>query len=78
VRVSVADTGPGIPTEEINKIFDKFYQIAQSGRQKTKGTGLGLTICKDLVEMQGGKIWVESESGKGSTFAFTLPAEHPV
>jgi PAS domain S-box-containing protein len=76
-RISVADTGPGIPAEEANKIFDKFYQIAQSSKQKTKGTGLGLTICKDLVEMQGGKIWVESEGGKGSTFAFTLPAERP-
>jgi PAS domain S-box-containing protein len=75
VRVSVADTGLGIPTEEADRIFDKFYQIAQSSKQKTKGTGLGLTICKDLVEMQGGQIWVESEGGQGSTFAFTLPAE---
>lgn len=77
VQVSVRDTGPGIRPEEANKIFDKFYQIAQVDKQKTKGTGLGLAISKALVEMHGGKIWVESEVGRGSTFSFTLPAEQP-
>ncbi|MGH7773294.1 MAG: sensor histidine kinase [Candidatus Binatia bacterium] len=75
VQISVADTGPGILPEEANKIFDKFYQAAQVDKQKTKGTGLGLAISKALVEMHGGKIWVESEGGKGSTFSFTLPRQ---
>jgi len=75
VQVSVSDTGPGIPMEEAGKIFHKFYQIAHVAKQKTKGTGLGLAISKALIEMHGGKIWVESEVGKGSAFFFTLPAE---
>ena len=75
VQISVTDSGPGIPEEEVNKVFDRFYQIDQAGKQKTQGTGLGLAISKALVEMHGGKIWVESEAGKGSTFCFTLPAE---
>lgn len=75
VQVSVSDTGPGIPLEEAAKIFDKFYQIAHVAKQKTKGTGLGLSISKALIEMHGGKIWLESEAGKGSAFFFTLPAE---
>lgn len=76
-QISVADTGPGIPPEEANRIFDKFYQIAQGGKQKARGTGLGLAISKALVEMHGGKIWMESEVGRGSTFSFTLPARQP-
>jgi PAS domain S-box-containing protein len=78
VKVSVADSGPGIPSEEANRIFDKFYQISHPERRKAMGTGLGLPIAKALVEMHGGKIWVESESGRGSTFSFTLPAERPL
>jgi PAS domain S-box-containing protein len=77
MQISVTDTGPGIPAEEVNKVFGRFYQIGQAGTQKTQGTGLGLAISKALVEMHGGKIWVESEAGKGSTFSFTLPAEQP-
>ncbi|HEU4342908.1 MAG TPA: ATP-binding protein [Candidatus Binatia bacterium] len=77
VQISVADTGPGVPAEEVNKLFDRFYQVGQTGKQKTQGTGLGLAISKALVEMHGGKIWVESEQGKGSTFCFTLPADPP-
>ncbi|HEV8720917.1 MAG TPA: ATP-binding protein [Candidatus Binatia bacterium] len=77
VQVSVADTGPGILPEEANKIFVKFYQIDQAANQKTKGTGLGLAISKALVEMHGGKIWVESEVGRGCTFSFTLPVQQP-
>jgi PAS domain S-box-containing protein len=76
-QVSVTDTGPGIPATEAGKIFDKFYQIAQAEKQKSKGTGLGLAISKVLVEMHGGKIWAESGVGGGSTFSFTLPAEQP-
>ena len=77
MQISVTDTGPGIPAEEVNKVFGRFYQIGQAGTPKTQGTGLGLAISKALVEMHGGKIWVESEAGKGSTFSFTLPAEQP-
>jgi signal transduction histidine kinase len=78
VEVSVADTGPGIAPDEANKIFDEFYQVRQSDKKKSRGVGLGLTISKKLVEMHGGKIWVESVLGKGSTFSFTVPMGHYV
>ena len=77
VQISVADTGPGILPEETNKIFSKFYQVTNIAKQKPRGSGLGLAISKALVEMHGGKIWVESEVGRGSTFYFTLPAQQP-
>jgi hypothetical protein len=77
VQISIADTGPGILPEEANKIFSKFYQVADIDKQKPKGSGLGLAISKALVEMHGGKIWLESEAGRGSTFYFTLPAQQP-
>ena len=77
VRVSIRDTGAGIPTSEQEKIFEKFYQATQNGGPKPKGTGLGLAISKALVELHGGKIWVESEPGRGSTFSFTLPLSAP-
>ena len=77
VRISVADTGPGILPEETNKIFVKFYQVANIEKQRPKGSGMGLAISKALVEMHGGKIWVESDLGRGSTFYFTLPAQQP-
>jgi signal transduction histidine kinase len=76
VEVSIADTGPGIAPDEANRIFDEFYQIRQSGEKKSKGVGLGLSISKKLVEMHGGKIWVESVVGRGSTFSFTVPVGH--
>jgi PAS domain S-box-containing protein len=75
VQISVGDTGPGIFPGETRKIFAKFYQIENLDKQRPKGTGLGLAISKALVEMHGGKIWVESELGSGSTFSFTLPAQ---
>jgi PAS domain S-box-containing protein len=77
IQISVADTGPGILPEERNRIFSKFYQVANIEKQKPKGSGLGLAISKALVEMHGGKIWMESEIGRGSTFYFTLPAQQP-
>ena len=77
VQISIDDTGPGILPEERNKVFSKFYQFADIDQQKPKGSGLGLAISKALVEMHGGRIWVESEVGKGSTFYFTLPARQP-
>jgi signal transduction histidine kinase len=73
VRVSVSDTGPGIPADERERIFEKFYQVAVNGGPKPKGTGLGLAISKVLVELHGGRIWVESEPSRGSIFCFTLP-----
>jgi signal transduction histidine kinase len=73
IKITVEDTGLGIPPEECARIFDKFYQVGFTPVGVREGTGLGLAICKQLVEMQGGKIWVESELKKGSNFHFTLP-----
>jgi signal transduction histidine kinase len=78
VQVSVSDTGPGVPPDEKEKIFAKFYRIAETNGENSKGTGLGLAISKALVELHGGKIWVESEEGRGSTFSFTLPLSGPI
>ncbi len=66
----VRDTGPGIPSEHLDCIFDRFWQARQS---RHLGTGLGLSIAKGMIEAHGGRLWVESELGKGSTFRFTLP-----
>ena len=73
VRVSVADTGPGIAQGDRERIFEEFQQ-AEAGLDQSEGTGLGLALSKRLVELHGGRIWLESELGKGSTFVFTLPA----
>lgn len=78
VRITVSDTGVGIAQEEFERIFDKFYQVGKTTVGVRQGTGLGLTICRQLVEMQGGTIWVESEPGKGSHFHFTLPSQPTV
>jgi signal transduction histidine kinase len=71
--VAVCDTGPGIPMADQGKIFEEFQQADSSITRKKGGTGLGLSIAKRIIEMHGGRIWVESEPGKGSTFFFTLP-----
>jgi len=71
--VSVSDTGPGLSTTDQNKIFEEFHQADRSSTREKGGTGLGLSIAKRIVEMHGGRIWVESNPGKGSTFRFTLP-----
>ena len=73
VTVSVADTGIGIAPEDYDKVFEKFRQVGDTLTDKPRGTGLGLPICKEIVEHYGGRLWVESEPGKGSTFFFTLP-----
>ena len=74
VRVEVGDTGPGIPVEDHERIFLEFEQARiGSAKSKPEGTGLGLALAKKFVEMHGGKIWVESEVGKGSKFYFTIP-----
>jgi signal transduction histidine kinase len=75
VRISVADTGPGIAPADQQRIFEEFQQTGTAVEQ-AEGTGLGLALSKRLVELHGGRIWLESELGKGSTFVFTLPARY--
>jgi signal transduction histidine kinase len=83
IKVSVADTGIGISEEDQPKVFDKFKQVGNTLTDKPKGTGLGLPICKEIIQQHHGRIWVESSPGEGSTFSFTIPAaeesvaEHP-
>jgi len=72
-EISVSDTGIGIPPAEQPTIFEEFRQVGGDYAHKKEGTGLGLTLAKKFVELHGGRIWVESEIGKGSTFTFTLP-----
>src|SRR5207249_5935423 len=72
-RVFVRDHGEGIAPEDLPKLFRKFTQVDSSHTRKAGGTGLGLVICKGIVEQHGGRIWVESTRGEGSTFYFTLP-----
>jgi GAF domain-containing protein len=73
VEISVTDTGIGISQEDQPKIFEEFRQVGSDNAHKVEGTGLGLTLAKKFVELHGGRIWVESEVGKGSKFTFTLP-----
>jgi signal transduction histidine kinase len=73
VAVSVADTGIGIPKEEVEQIFDRFYQVESHLTRHEGGMGLGLSIARGMVELHGGRIWVESVEGRGSRFTFTLP-----
>lgn len=75
IRISVKDTGIGIKSEDISKLFQRFEQLDKGVDRKTGGTGLGLAISKEIVETHKGKIWAESEYGKGSTFHFTLPID---
>jgi signal transduction histidine kinase len=71
VEIAVADTGPGIPAGDLEKIFEEFEQ--SSDGKKVEGTGLGLPLSRKLVELHGGRLWGESEVGRGSTFRFILP-----
>jgi signal transduction histidine kinase len=73
VEICVQDTGIGISPEDLARIFLEFEQVAGSHQRQLQGTGLGLTLTKKLVELHGGRIWVESEVGRGSTFTFALP-----
>lgn len=75
IEMGVRDTGPGIAQEDFNKLFEKFSRIESKTMQGISGTGLGLTIAKEIVELHGGRIWVESEEGKGSYFAFEIPVK---
>jgi signal transduction histidine kinase len=71
--VSIIDTGVGVNEVDRTKVFDKFKQAGDTLTDRPTGTGLGLSICKQIIEYHGGTIWAESESGKGSTFSFTIP-----
>jgi len=73
LSVSVSDTGVGIKKEDQEKIFERFYQVDSSLTRQVGGTGLGLAISKVIIELHGGRIWVESTLNKGSTFHFLLP-----
>jgi len=77
VEISVSDTGIGIAPEDQPKIFEEFRQVGSDYTHKVEGTGLGLTLAKKFVELHGGRIWVQSEPGEGSTFTFTLPLRPP-
>ncbi|MBI5787786.1 MAG: PAS domain-containing sensor histidine kinase [Candidatus Schekmanbacteria bacterium] len=76
VKISLFNTGPGIPKKHHKKIFAKFFQLEQPGLKHEKGSGLGLAIAKEVIEHHSGRIWVESEAGNGVTFFFTLPYLH--
>ena len=73
LRCDVIDTGPGVPTDELEVIFDKFYQVRRQKGAKTEGTGLGLAISKAIVSAHNGRIWATSTLGEGATFSFSLP-----
>jgi two-component system, OmpR family, sensor histidine kinase KdpD len=80
LHVSIADHGPGIPTSDLERIFDKFYRVLSTKRKgtSTMGTGLGLAVCRGLVEAHGGHIWAENREGGGAIFRFTLPLVQPL
>jgi signal transduction histidine kinase len=71
--VSVRDEGIGIAPEDMTRIWERFYRVDNTNTRRIGGTGLGLSIARSLVELHGGRIWVESEVDRGSVFSFTLP-----
>jgi two-component system sensor histidine kinase VicK len=71
--VSIADEGIGIPLRDQEQIFDRFYRVEDFSTEPIRGTGLGLYICKTLIEAHGGEIWLESKIGEGSRITFSLP-----
>ncbi len=76
VRLTVTDTGLGIPTKDLPRVFERFYRVDRARSRETGGTGLGLAIVKHVAENHGGSVDVTSELGRGSTFVVTLPAAH--
>jgi two-component system phosphate regulon sensor histidine kinase PhoR len=74
IEIFVRDDGPGIPPEALDRVFERFYRVDKARSRDQGGTGLGLSIVKHIVQAHGGKVWVESELGKGAAFYFTLPA----
>src|SRR5262249_51951707 len=77
MTIAVSDTGIGIAPEDQAAIFEEFRQVGRDDARKQEGTGLGLTLAKKFVELHGGRIWVQSQVGQGSTFTFTLPDHSP-
>jgi PAS domain S-box-containing protein len=75
IEVSVQDTGPGIPASDLDKVFDRFYQTGERNLTDVSGTGVGLSIAKEIVELHGGRIWAESEKDSGAKFTFTIPTK---
>jgi two-component system phosphate regulon sensor histidine kinase PhoR len=75
VVVAVHDRGAGIPAADLDRVFERFYKVDRARVRGKGGTGLGLAIARHIVESHGGRIWVESEEGRGSTFSFSIPAE---
>jgi signal transduction histidine kinase len=75
--VAVRDSGVGIPEDELGRVFEKFYRVDNRLTRATSGAGLGLHICKLIVEAHGGHIWAKSKVGEGSTLSFSLPTEKP-
>jgi two-component system phosphate regulon sensor histidine kinase PhoR len=76
IELCVQDNGPGIPTESLERIFERFYRVDKARSREQGGTGLGLSIVKHIVQSHGGKVWAKSELGHGTAFYFTLPAKH--
>jgi heavy metal sensor kinase len=75
VGVTVEDTGPGIPADARAQVFDRFYRADRARRRQGSGSGLGLAICREIADAHGGRVWVESEEGKGSALSLALPAD---
>ena len=73
ILIAVSDEGIGIPAEEWDRIFERFHRVENAITRRMRGAGLGLAVCQGIVEAHGGRIWVESQPGAGSTFCFTLP-----
>jgi len=76
IELCVKDDGPGIPTESLERIFERFYRVDKARSREQGGTGLGLSIVKHIVQSHGGKVWAKSELGQGAAFYFTLPVKH--
>jgi len=76
IQISIADDGPGIPPDALERIFERFYRVDKARSREQGGTGLGLSIVKHIIQSHRGRVWAESQLEKGSTFHFTLPASH--